>query len=77
MVQAERIETVLMFVEAGLGIAVLPKHLNVYANPSLRFVEIEDWNHTVDIVIAWKKTNPNPSITLFLNELENINFVQQ
>jgi DNA-binding transcriptional LysR family regulator len=77
VVQAERIETVLMFVEAGLGIAVLPKHLKVYANPSLRFVEIEEWNHTVDIVIAWKKTNPNPSITLFLNELENINFVQQ
>jgi DNA-binding transcriptional LysR family regulator len=77
VVQAERIETVLMFVEAGLGIAVLPKHLKVYANPSLRFVEIEEWNHTVDIVVAWKKTNPNPSITLFLDELENINFVQK
>ena len=36
VVQAERIETVLMFVEAGLGIAVLPKHLKIYANPSLR-----------------------------------------
>ena len=77
VVQAERIETVLMFVEAGLGIAVLPKHLNVYANPSLRFIEIEEWNHKVDIVVAWKKTNPNPSITLFLDELENINFVQK
>lgn len=77
VVQAERIETVLMFVEAGLGIAVLPKHLKVYVNPSLRFVKIEEWNHTVDIVVAWKKTNPNPSITLFLDELENINFVQK
>lgn len=77
VVQAERIETVLMFVEAGLGIAVLPKHLKVYANPSLRFIKIEEWNHTVDIVVAWKKTNPNPSIQLFLAELENINFVQK
>ena len=56
-IQTERIETVLMIVEAGLGIAVLPKHLQVYGNPSLRYMEIEEWDHTVDIVVAWKKTN--------------------
>ena len=75
-IQSERIETVLMFVEAGLGIAVLPKHLQVYGNPVLRYMEIEEWDHTVDIVVAWKKTNPNPSIALFLKELDSINFRQ-
>jgi DNA-binding transcriptional LysR family regulator len=72
--QTQRIETVLMLVETGLGIAVLPKHLDVYANPSLRFIEIEEWQHTVDIVAAWKKTNSNPSIPLFLSELDLIQF---
>ncbi|MBT2654980.1 LysR family transcriptional regulator [Bacillus sp. ISL-18] len=71
-IQAERIETVLMFVEAGLGIAVLPKHLQVYANPTLRYLEIEEWDHTVDIIVAWKQANTNPSIPLFLNELDSI-----
>lgn len=75
-IQTERIETVLTIVEAGLGIAVLPKHLLVYGNPSLRYMEIEEWNHTVDIVVAWKKINPNPSIPLFLKELDSINFRQ-
>lgn len=72
--RTQRIETVLMLVETGLGIAVLPKHLDVYANPSLRFIEIEEWQHTVDIVVAWKKTSSNPSIPLFLTELDSINF---
>jgi DNA-binding transcriptional LysR family regulator len=76
-VQTTRIETVLMIVEAGLGIAVLPKHLLVYANPTLRYMEIAEWNHTVDIVVAWKKANLNPSIPLFLKELDSINFRQK
>ncbi|MEH7414932.1 LysR family substrate-binding domain-containing protein [Neobacillus drentensis] len=73
-IHAERIETVLMFVEAGLGIAVLPKHLQVYASPSLRLIEIEEWDHSVDIIVAWKQSNSNPSIPLFLNELDSIIF---
>jgi DNA-binding transcriptional LysR family regulator len=72
--QTERIETVLMIVEAGLGIALLPKHLRVYGTPSLRYMEVEEWDHTVNIVAAWKKANPNPSIPLFLKELDSINF---
>lgn len=73
-IQAERIETVLMFVESGLGIAVLPKHLKVYANPTLRYGQIKEWDHLVEIVVAWKKTNLNPSIPLFLSELDGIDF---
>ncbi|MFJ8063657.1 LysR family transcriptional regulator [Psychrobacillus sp. NPDC096426] len=72
----ERIETVLMLVESGLGVAILPKHLHVYANPSIRCIEIMDWKHTVDIGVAWKKENANPSIALFLNELEMKHFPQ-
>jgi DNA-binding transcriptional LysR family regulator len=75
-IQTERIETVLMIVEAGLGIAILPKHLIVYGTPFLRYREVAKWNHTVDIVVAWKKTNPNPSIPLFLKELDLVNFRQ-
>ena len=76
-IQAEQIETVLMFVEAGLGVAVLPRHLKVYANPSLHYRNIEEWDHTVDIVAAWKRNNPNPSISLFLKEMDKIDFYEE
>ncbi|NOU74538.1 hypothetical protein GC098_24600 [Paenibacillus sp. LMG 31458] len=76
--QPERIDTVLLLVEAGVGITVMPKHLIVYENPALRFLEIEGGNEdiTIDIVATWKKTNLNPTISLFLKELNTLNFEQ-
>jgi len=59
-----------MMVDAGIGIAILPKYFQLYASPSLRFINIEGEDYTVDILASWKKVNNNPSLSLFIEELE-------
>lgn len=66
------IHTVLLLVDAGMGIAILPKSLQLYSSPSLRFIDIEGEQEEDVMVVAWKKINRNPSIPLFLDELELI-----
>ncbi|MBM7616126.1 LysR family transcriptional regulator [Alkaliphilus hydrothermalis] len=66
------IQTVLLLVDAGMGIAILPKSLKYQSSPSLRFIDIEGEQSKDEMVVAWKKTNKNPSIALFLEELNNV-----
>ncbi len=73
--QEERIETVLMLVEAGKGITILLEHLSSYASPSLQFKYLEDANQIIDIVACWKKSNTNPSLSLFIDELNTLEFL--
>jgi DNA-binding transcriptional LysR family regulator len=68
------LHTVLLLVDAGMGIAILPKSLQSHSSSSLRFIDIEGNTNEYDLSVAWKKTNVNPSVSLFLNELETINF---
>jgi len=70
--QASRIDAVLMMVDAGFGITVLPRYHRMLASPSLRFVEIEDEDLHVDILVCWKTANPNPTIPLFLQEMDRL-----
>lgn len=67
---ASRIEAVLMMVDAEIGITILPKYLQLFAPPSLRFINIEGDNLKVDVLASWKKINKNPSLSLFIEELE-------
>ncbi len=64
------LSTVLLLVDTGIGIAILPKSLQTNASSSLKFVDIKGEKINYDLVVAWKKTNNNPSISLFLKELE-------
>lgn len=66
------IDTVLLLVEAGMGIAIMPRGIQSYASPELRFLEIEGYDSQFDLVVAWKKTNPNPSIPFFLDAIEAV-----
>ncbi|WP_026478470.1 LysR family transcriptional regulator [Alkaliphilus transvaalensis] len=66
------IQTVLLLVDAGIGIAILPKSLQANASPSLRFIDIEGEQAEDELVVAWKKANSNPSIPLFLEELDKV-----
>lgn len=68
--QASRIEAVLMMVDAEIGITILPKYLQLQASPTLRFIEIEGDDLQVDVLASWKKMNKNPSLSLFIEELE-------
>jgi len=65
------LSTVLMLVDAGMGIAILPRSLENNASPSLRFIDIEGERIEHELVVTWKKSNTNPSIALFLKELES------
>ncbi|MEW9053085.1 MAG: LysR family transcriptional regulator [Neobacillus sp.] len=69
--QTSFLDTVLLLVEAGMGIAVMPKSVKTIANPGLFFLEIDGSVSQFDMVAAWKKSNPNPSIPFFLKEIEN------
>lgn len=67
--QTMRIETVLMFVDSGLGIAIFPKYLQMYASPNLLIKEIENEDY-IRIVVCHNKMNNNPSLNLFYEELQ-------
>ncbi len=66
-------ETVLLMIEAGVGIALLPHYfLNAYVNPDLKFIELEGEGDFVHTIVTWQKQHTNPSIPLFLNQLATI-----
>ena len=67
---ASHIEAVLMMVDAEIGITILPKYFQQYASPTLRFINIEGDDFKFDVLASWKKINKNPSIPLFIEELE-------
>lgn len=66
------LSTVLMLVDAGMGIAILPKSLKLHSSSSLCFIDTEGETNNHELVAAWKKKNLNPSIQLFLKELDTV-----
>jgi DNA-binding transcriptional LysR family regulator len=63
------IDSLLMLVEAGEGIALIPRFAETYANSQLHFIELEGEDAYINVVAAWKKINRNPAIPLLLNKL--------
>ena len=68
--EPELIETVLTMVEAGMGISVVSGHLRQAPFPSLRFVPISDTPALTELVIAWHRDNPNPTVPLFIKSVK-------
>lgn len=66
--QLPNIESLLLCVESGLGITILDSKLR-RSNSNLKHFEIE--NDYMDVVMAWKKENMNPSVSLFTNSVIN------
>lgn len=66
------LNTVLLLVDAGMGIAILPKSVALYSSPNLRFIDIDGEIAEDELVVAWKKNNMNASIPLLLEELVSI-----
>ncbi|WP_342041610.1 LysR family transcriptional regulator [Bacillus sp. OTU2372] len=67
--ECSQFETVLLMVEAGIGISILPVAMQ---NPpsTLRFNELEEYVEDIDFIIAWNKNNQNPLVPLFTKEFE-------
>lgn len=68
--KTSRIDTALMMVEMGLGITLLPRHTQIYANPTVHYVNLEGDDSRFDVIIAWKTANSNPAILPFIKEVE-------
>ena len=71
LITASQIEAVLMMVDSEIGITILPKYFQKFSPPTLRFINIEGDPHDVDVLASWKKLNKNPSLSLFIEELES------
>lgn len=72
--QPRFVDTVPILVESEMGISILPKSFEAVSSPSLRFIEIDGLEgHDFELVMAWKKNNLNPSISMFLDVLTESN----
>ncbi len=65
------LETVMLCVEAGLGIGIVNTMNYLVLNPSIKILENIKLTDT-DTVMAWKKKNMNPVIPLFKDIFLNI-----
>ena len=68
-----RMDEVLLSVDAGLGFALLPKSIIDY-NPSvnIKYIQMEDEVYCVDYVVAWRKENRSGAAELFAKTLKSI-----
>lgn len=72
---APNLETLFLMVAAGLGIAIQTKHTRAYASSQLSFIDLSGSSFVHGYAVAWKTTNPNPLIPLFLEILKEENFL--
>jgi len=68
--QLPNVMSVLLMMELHQGITFLPRHTQIYANPSVRYVDLYGDACRFDIGMAWKKGNLNPALKPLLNEFE-------
>jgi len=68
-----RMDEVLLSVDAGLGFSILPKSIIDY-NPlrNIKHVELEDKVYSVDYVAAWRKENRSGAADLFVNVIKSV-----
>lgn len=68
------VQTVLVLIEANMGIALLPSSIREYAGPNLAFLplDIEASLRDYDIVAAWKVGNNNPSLKYLIDIIKTL-----
>lgn len=68
----KEIQTLLLMISAGIGIAILPEYcVRYYVQAKnlriVRLVTTEDIPETMNFEISWKKDNTNPAVSQLLN----------
>lgn len=63
--QAPNLESILLYLELGVGYSVLSRCSRLYHTPSLRFVDLEH-SPEIGIVAAWKRDTRNSAVPLFV-----------
>lgn len=66
--QSKDIETILLLVSTGMGIAVIPEYMAVdyHKYMNLVYIPLEGENDSIDIIAVWDKENPNPMVDKFI-----------
>jgi DNA-binding transcriptional LysR family regulator len=65
--QLPNVESLMLCVEMGLGITLLDSNIRLHDNDNFRVFKVE--GDYIDVIMAWKKENMNPSIPLFTNNV--------
>ena len=64
-------DSLLLMVEVGLGVTLLPPNAKHSQNENLRFIDINsDVEINISHAIAYLSENPNPSLQVFLKIFE-------
>lgn len=68
------VQTVLLLVEANMGVALLPSSIKAYAGPNLTFLplDINSEARDYEIVAAWKANNTNPSLDYLIKTIKDL-----
>lgn len=67
---SDSIETILLMVEAKLGITMLPRFNNFSSLGNLKFIDLKD--ETTESVISWNKNNNTLQLKTFLTFVDDI-----
>jgi DNA-binding transcriptional LysR family regulator len=68
-----RMDEVLLSVDAGLGFAILPNSIiNYNTSRRIKSLQLEDGVYCVDYVAAWRKENRSGAAELFVKTIKNV-----
>lgn len=65
--QLPNIESLLLCVESGIGIALLDSNIRMHKSDNIKGFKIE--GDFIEVIMAWKKENMNTAIPLFTNNV--------
>lgn len=64
------LSSLLTLVECEVGYGIVPRCFQKVASKDLSFINIEKFNEPDEVVVAWKKSNNNMFIPMFIEEVE-------
>ena len=68
-----RMDEVLLSVNAGLGFAILPFSIIEYNNyRNINYIPIDGGGYCVDYVAAWRKDNKNGAVDIFVEAIKSV-----
>ncbi len=72
IVQYSLLPTILSFVEAGLGIAIVPASVSRINSPNVIYKQITDLQPQdhVELIASWQRTNPSPLLVNLIEIVE-------
>lgn len=71
VIEADCLESMLLLVEAGLGIAFMPVFMHQLVQGSIESVPLKDSGEGVRLSAAYLSSNQNPSLELFVQQLRS------